>query len=150
MEKNHWIIRVKDGENLKRSKYPFWGVKRGGGIKRIVEKIKQGDILWFLTSKNNGGKLIGMAEFTGFYDRDDEPLIQINTFSNTEQGWLGDEKWDIQIHFKNFYNTEKQDIKVVIQCGAVVMQYETFKNRIKDDLYEHYKNFKFYAEPKQW
>ena len=27
-ESRHWLIRVKDGENFRNSKYPFWGVKR--------------------------------------------------------------------------------------------------------------------------
>lgn len=31
MDKQHWIIRVNNGENFRNSKYPFWGVKRGRG-----------------------------------------------------------------------------------------------------------------------
>ena len=60
-EPKHWLIRVQDGENFRNSKYQFWGVKRGsgGGIKTIVNKIQKGDILWFMTSKPYGGKLIG-------------------------------------------------------------------------------------------
>jgi hypothetical protein len=150
MESNHWIIRVSDGENLKRSKHPFWGVKRGAGIKGTVEKMRQGDVLWFLANKANGGKFIGMAEFTGFYDRKDEPLIQINTLSNVEQGWLGDEEWDVQIQYKNYYNTERQNIQALLRCPATIMHYETFKNRIQSNLYEHYRNFVYYAVPKEW
>lgn len=150
MDNKHWIIRVSDGNNLRRSKYPFWGVKRAAGIKCIVERMKHGDILWFLTNKASGGKFVGMAQFTGFYDRQDEPLVQINTFSNEEQGWLGDAEWDVQIHYKNFYNTERQDIKVLIQCPATIMSYETFKDRMPCNLYEHYINFVYYAEPKEW
>ena len=39
-KKNFWIIRVKDGENFRNSKFPFWGVKRGknGCIKTVVKK----------------------------------------------------------------------------------------------------------------
>lgn len=151
MDKQHWIIRVADGENLKRSKYPFWGVKRGAGIKYFVEKMKKGDILWFLTNKAHGGRFIGMAEYVCFYDKKDEPLIQINTFSNEEQGWLGDENWDIQIHYTDYYNTERQNIEAVIQRPAVVMLYDAnMIKKIKDNLYEHYKNFKYYAEAKKW
>ena len=147
----HWIIRVNDGENFKNSNYPFWGVKRGrkGCIKTIVTKIKPGDILWFLTSKPYGGKIIAMSEFTCFYDREDEPLIPIHTYSNREQNWKGDEKWDIQIHYTNLYITEKQNISAVIQCGGIIVEYETFRNKGLPDLYTHYKNYIFYAEPKQ-
>jgi hypothetical protein len=146
----HWLIRVQNGENFRNSKYPFWGVKRGksGSIKTLVNKIKKGDILWFMTSKPFGGKLIGMGEYTCSYDRDDEPLIPIHTYSNREQGWNGEELWNIQIHYKNLYITEKQNIKAVIQCGGIILEYETFKDKGLPDLYNHYNMFKFYAEPK--
>lgn len=147
-----WIIRVNDGINFLNSKFPFWGVKSGknGCIKTIVSKIKVGDVLWFMTSKQYGGKLIGMSEYCGFYDRNDEPLLKINTKTNEEQNWIGDEEWNIQIHYCNLYITEKQNIMACIQCGGIILEYETFKTKIVGDLYEHYKNFKFYAEPKHF
>jgi hypothetical protein len=149
-EKRSWIIRVKDGENFRNSKFPFWGIKRGKNncMKTIVTKINVGDILWFMTSKPYGGKLVGMSEYCGFYDRNDEPLLQINTKTNEEQNWKGDEKWDIQIHYCNLYITEKQNITGCIQCAGNILEYETFKSNINGDLYDHYKNLKFYAEPK--
>ena len=148
----HWIIRVKDGENFRNSKYSFWGVKRGkhNFIKTIVNKFNPGDILWFMTSKSYGGKLIGMSEYTCYYDKKDEPLIAINTYSNNDQNWKGDEDWDLQIHYTNLYITEKQNIKAVIQCAGIILRYETFKNKGLPDLYAHYKNFKYYAEPKRF
>jgi len=149
-QSSHWIIRVGDGENFRNSKYPFWGVKRGrsGCIKTIVRKFKLGDVLWFMTSKNNGGKLIGMSEYSTYYDRAEEPLIQINTYTNADQHWSGDDNWDIQIHYTNLYITEKQDIKITIHCSAIIMDYKTFIDKISHNLYDHYKNFKYYAEPK--
>lgn len=117
-------------------------------MKTIVGKIKIGDILWFMTSKTFGGKIIGMAEYTDFYDRNDEPLIQINTMTNEQQNWKGNELWDIQIHYKNLYITEKQNITGCIQCGGNILEYKTFMDNINGDLYDHYKNFVYYAEPK--
>lgn len=147
-----WIIRVNDGENFRNSKYSFWGVKRGknGCMKTIIKKMKPGDILCFITAKPYGGKIIGMSEYCTFYDRNDEPLLQINTKTNEEQNWKGDENWDIQIHYSNLYITEKQNITGCIQCSGNILEYETFKDKINGDLYEHYKNFKFYAEPKKF
>jgi hypothetical protein len=146
----HWIFRVNNGDNFRNSIYPFWGVKRGKGgcLKTIISKINQGDILWFLTSKEFGGRFIGMGEYSGFYDRINEPLFNINTKTNEEQGWKGTELWDIQIHYRNLYITEKQNITACIQCGGIILEYETFKHKIDSDLYEHYKNYKFYSEPK--
>jgi hypothetical protein len=148
-EPNHWIIRVADGANFRNSKMPFWGVKRGpgGGIKTIVKKMKPGDVLWFMTAKAHGGKMIGMAEYDKFYDRADEPLLPIHTTSNEEQGWDGDDDWDIQMHYFNLYNTEKQNITACINCPATIMQYDTFKDKVNGDLKIHYDGFKFYAEP---
>ena len=83
-EPTHWLIRVKDGKNFMNSVYPFWGMKRGknGCIKSIVSKIKINDVLWFFTSKDYGGKFIGVAEYTHFFDRQIETLIKIHTISN--------------------------------------------------------------------
>ena len=146
----HWIIRVNDGINFHNSVYPFWGVKRGknGCMKTIVTKIKPGDIIWFMTSKPYGGKFIGMGEYCGFYDRNEEPLFYINTKTDEEQGWKGGEGWEIQIHYSNLFITEKQNIVACIQCGGNILEYETFKDKISSDLYEHYNNYKFYCEPK--
>lgn len=145
----HWIIRVSDGVNFRNSKYAFWGVNRGRGgcMKTITQKMKPKDILWFLTNKENGAKIIGMAEFTYSTDRDDENLIQIHTCTNEEQGWTKDDVWSIQIHYRNLYITERQNLIACIQCPATIMQYETFKKKIKMDLETHYQNFVFYAEP---
>lgn len=151
-KKEIYLVRVKDGKNFRNSKFPLWGVKRGRAncIKTIVEKIKEGDILCFLTSKSYGGKIIGMAEYCGFYDRIAEPLIQIDTKTNEEQNWEGDEEWDIQINYRNLYITERQNITGCIQCAGTILKYDTFKDKINKKLHEEYNNFKHYAEPKKF
>jgi len=103
-----------------------------------------------MTSKKYGGKIIGMSEYRGFYDRVDEPLIQLHTKTNKKQNWKGDEEWDIQIHYCNLYITERQNITGCIQCGGVILEYDTFKDKITRDLYDDYNNFKHYAEPKMF
>ena len=147
---NFWIFRVGDGVNFKNSKQPFWGVKRGknGCIKTVVKKLNVGDVCIFLTSKSYGGNVIGIAEYTGFYDREDEPLIPIHTSTNEEQNWIGDDPWDIQIHYTNLYLTEKQKITACIQCGGIIMEYSKFQDNFNGDMRIHYANFKLYAEPK--
>ena len=144
MATNHWLIRVGDGKNFRKSKLTIWGVKKCH--KGMVNKFKPGDILWFLVNQDCGGKIIGMAEFTNFYDRKDEPFIQMNTITNSEQGWEGDSEFDIQIHYKNLYNTEKQNIKICLKGRNTILNYEIVKSKIKDDLVLHYNNYKFYAE----
>ena len=146
-EQKHWIIRVQDGVNFRNSKYPFWGVK--SCHKTRVNKFKTGDIIWFLTSKPYGGKFIGMSEYTCYYDRADEPLIPVHTYSNKDQCWTGEGLWSIQMHYKNLYIiTERENIKGVIQCAGSILEYDTFKDKGLPDLYNHYNMFKKYAEPK--
>lgn len=149
----HWFIRVGDGENFKNSRHPFWGVKRGNhnSTKSLISKMEKGDILWFINSKPYGGIVVGMAEFVCMYDRQDEPIIKINTYTNEEQNWKGDGDWDIQIHYDNLYDTELQNIKICIQCASSILKYETFKKKLemnKDfiDLDIHYNNYKYYAK----
>ena len=151
--RNHWIIRVADGINFRNSAEPFWGMKkgRGGCIKSLLlNNVKKGDILWFCTNKKNGGKAIGMAEYTECYDREDEPLIQINTYSNKEQGWIGDDDWHLQIHYTKLYDTEKQNINVLLSGPSPIIEYKPFTENQKniEDLYKHYEGFSFYGVSK--
>ena len=150
MTTQYWLIRVGDGKNLRNSNYPFWGVKQR--FKGNVNKMRAGDVLLFITSKqgDESGKVIAMGEYTEYYDRHEEPLLQIHTKTNVEQNWTGGEDWSIQIHYKNLYITERQNIKVCIAHPSVILNYETFKSKINDDLIEHYKNFKYYTEPKEF
>lgn len=152
--KKHWIIRCHDGNNFRNSKYSFWGVKRGknNNIKTIVNKIKKGDILWFLTSKSYGGKFIGMCEYSHYFDKQDEPLINLNTYSNEEQGWIGDEKWELQMHYYNYYDIEKINIKACIQCPSPILEYDRFREKINnnkeyvcENLDKHYDNLIIYG-----
>ena len=147
--RKHWIIRVKDGENFRNSTYPIWGIKSGrnNSVKTIISKMNSGDILWFMTSKEFGGKLIGMSEYIGF-----EQITDVNEVQRMSrlQNWQEYANWDLCIYYQNAYNTERQDIQACIQCAANIMEYETFRNRIQDDLYVHYDNFIRYAERKRF
>ena len=80
IENQHWIIRVDDSINFKNSKKSIWGINRGNNnIKSIVQnKLKEGDILWFLTPEQYGKKVIGIAEYTHYYDSEEEPLIKLD------------------------------------------------------------------------
>ena len=133
-----YIIRVNDGLNLRNSKYPYWGIKRTGGQKTIVQKMEKDDVLCFLTSKPHGGKVIAMAKFTAYYDRKDEPLIHVNTVSNEEQGWCGGEAWDIQIHYDLLRYTDDYDIRGCISHPASILKYDSYKEKFNKDLFEMY------------
>ena len=133
----HWIIRVNDGKNFKNSTLPFWGVKSGnnGSIKTVVSKINKGDVLWFLTSKKYGSKMIGMAEYSNFTEIKPEEI----TKNNEEQKWEGNEAWNLQLHYCKLINTEEYMIHACIQCCGTILEYDTFKTSVTKDLYEEYK-----------
>ena len=73
--KNNKTIVV---EVTRKFKHPFYEkvIKRSKKYHAHDEKnkFKEGDILWFLTSKSFGGKIIGMSEYTCYYDRDSEKV----------------------------------------------------------------------------
>lgn len=149
--KRHHIIRVGDGINFEKSKVNVWGMVRGNRdcIKGfIINQLKVGDILWFCTNKSNGGKAISMAEYIGMYDRNDEKLININTYTNNEMGWDGDGEWDIQIHYKNVYNTKDQNIKVILRGASPIITYkpDNMNQKNIDNLYKHYDGYKYYGK----
>ena len=151
IKKQHWIIRVGDGINFKNSKKSIWGINRGSNnnVKSTVQnKLKEGDILWFLTPEQYGKKVIGMAEYTHYYDSEEEPLIKLNTYTNEELGWDGEQKWDIQIHYKNLYETEEQNISFTVHNPRSIIDYNTHFMDIEENLQEHYNNYKKYAKPK--
>ena len=148
----HWIIRIGDGENFKNSKKSIWGINGGSNnyTKSIIHnKFNEGDILWFLTPQQFGKKVIGMAEYTHYYDSEEEPLIKLNTYTNEELGWNGDQKWDIQIHYKNLYDTENQNISFTVHDPGTIINYNTHFMNITENLQEHYNNYKKYSIPKE-
>ena len=86
-----------------------------------------------------------MATFTKLLDKRDEPLIEIETRSCNDQGWVGDE-WEIELHYTNLYNTEKQCIIIDENIGqSPLRNYYNNKDKINEDLENHYNGFKYYG-----
>jgi hypothetical protein len=134
-----WIIRIGDGENFINSKRNIYGIK-DIWINKSVKNIEPGDVLWFLKKD----VIVGMAEFTQLFCMCDEPLIQLNTVSNSELGWTGSTDYEYQIHYKNLYLTERQNIKLSITKLGSVINYES------DLLKKHYDNFLYYGRPDKY
>jgi hypothetical protein len=145
MINTHFIVRVQDGINFKNSKHPMWGVK--AGLKGVVSNMKPGDILWFVTNKQNNCLLVGMAEFVSMHDRRDEPLFSIHTYTNEEMGWSGNTDWCIQIHYNNLYFTEYHNIQIPLKGQNTIRYYKNCIDKIDKDLYAYYHGFKNFAIP---
>lgn len=137
------IINVGDGINYRKSVYPFWGLS---GNARVYVKtfMNIGDILWFCQDFGEELKVIGMAEYTHRYDIADEPLIHMNIVEREKQNWDSTVSNDIQIYYKEVYDTYKQDINIKKIDGEIF----TYSTDYGEDLYKHYSGFKFYGKTK--
>ena len=145
------IIRV-DEDEFKKSKSNFWSIPRGPNdkSKSFVEKIPKNTLLIFVAI--GSCKLLGMGQYDKFYDKNDEPLININTFDSHHQGWKGDKDCTIQINYKNFYEFNGQkELKCVIISQGSLFKYENLKknpiHKIHENYYEIYNNL-LYTKPK--
>jgi len=133
---NHWVVRVNDGFNLINSKYNVFGLVRNH--LGMVKKMKFGDKIWFLTNKENGGKIIRVVDFDYYYDRKNEPFWNVHTYKNEEIGWKEDTEWDIQIHYNNIYEIESLDICGIFRGAAVVYSWDTVKTHFNKNIKDEY------------
>ena len=111
-------------------------MKRGpnDGILSIIKKVNVGDILAFHCNSEGGSKLLGFAEYVRYYDQVDEPLVNVECFTNEQLGWIGDGGWTIQLHYKNLYNTREQNITIRYQCAGIISNYnKILENQIGKD-----------------
>ena len=81
------------------------------------------------------------------YDVKEKPTPDMTIFSNSEQDWIGDDVWDIQIYYKNMYKTENSDLNICIRCSSSILSYITFRDHISHNLYREYDMFLKYGQP---
>jgi len=123
-----WLLRVGDGENLKRSsKYRIWGIQTltSPHGKYFVNNVKPGDRLWFVTSKSHG-KLIAVATYRLHNTRDVGPLINIS-LTNEELGWTGsgtDWTSDVEVHYTDLYGLSDCELLTHIKSPTTIRKYD--------------------------
>ena len=146
----HHIINVGDGFNFRKSISPFWGVSKNNRT-YIDTSIFQGDVLWFCQELGDKFKVIGMCEYTHAFDSIDEPLIQLNIVERELQNWDERVVNDIQIHYRDLYDTEGQGIFIdICRYASEISPYGDTYSKVSDgELFKHYDGFKFYAVPKK-
>lgn len=137
----HHIINIKTGYNFKKSIYPFWGISAQNRI-YVNNFMNTGDIIWFCTEiENSNLKVIKMAEYTHNHDIINEPLFRLNIIEREKQNWDENVINDIQIHYKNIYDTEKQNIFIKSSEKEIF----TYSNDYGGELYKHYGGFIYYG-----
>ena len=122
-----WLLRVGDGENLKRSsKIRIWGISsKISTNKYFLKNVKQGDRLWFVKSKSQG-KLLAVASYCSNNVRECGPLIDIS-LTDEQLGWTrNDINWnaDVEVHYSNFYGLNDCELLTQIKGAATIRKYD--------------------------
>ena len=121
-----WILRVGDGENLKRSsKYRIWGVvSKIPAVKHFIENVKTGDRLWFVKGKSKG-KLMAVATYRSHNMREFGPLIDVS-LTDEQLGWSdpsgGDS--DVEIHYSDLYGLNDCELFTHIKGALTIRKYD--------------------------
>ena len=144
----HWLIRVGDGINFKNSKKNIWSLNSNKITNTIINnQFNENDILWFIGNKKINNIILGMAKYKCYYSKTDELLINIDTYSNNDCGFDNENEYDLQIHYTEFYNTERQQIQLIFKCMSPIINYNNNFEKINVNLFTHYNNYLFYAQP---
>jgi hypothetical protein len=145
MDKQHWLLRIGDGDNFKKSsRKSIWGIDSTSrsGSKSFLKNVKEGDILWFVPSKTPSGPepLVAMATYTTAIKRITGPLIK-HSLTNEELGWT-EGNWDMEIHYKNLKNISTCGLYPCIKAALVIRQYPC---KCNVNLFEEYINIMKYS-----
>lgn len=123
-----WLLRVGNGENLKRSsKYKIWGINTltSPHGKYFVKNVKPGDRLWFVKSKSQG-KILAVATYRSHNERIFGPLIDIS-LSNEELGWTGSETvwtFNVEIHYTDLFGLDDSELLTHIKGALTIRKYD--------------------------
>jgi hypothetical protein len=142
---NHWLLRVGDGNNfINSSELGIWAVSLRCNSFR--EQSKEGDILWFIKSKDPknknelNGKVIAVATLVSKIIREEGPLICL-TPTSEELRWNGTGgHCGLLIYYKNLYNLSDCDLYTGQKNQTTVCNYENVKDTLSEDLIIAYEN----------
>jgi hypothetical protein len=141
---NHFLLHIGDGRHFNASSSKsIWGVNsKHSFVKGFINKVNNGDILWFVKSKTNG-QIVAVATFTDTKKRILGPLIEL-TFTNKELGWDKTEgEWDTEVHYKDLYNLSQCNLISQIKGAAGIRIYN---DNCKINLITEYLNIVRYSK----
>ena len=142
-EIKHYIFIIGYENNfINSSKKNIWLIQ--SRFKNILNKIKKGDVLWFVRKKINDdkyiGRIIGVANFVSIPKNKNK---YIRTISNKELGIIDKKnKYNVEIHYNNFYNLTKFDLYTKLLLRTNINFYDNIlKKKVRNnviDLYNEY------------
>ena len=144
---NHWLLRVGDGVHFINSSIQnIWGIdSKQACSKGFLNKVKEGDILWFVKSRSNG-QLIAMGTFKSSNPRIIGPLIN-HSLTNKQLGWTESScDWDTEVNYENLYNITECEIYSNIKSPLTIRLYN---EKCNVDLKQEYENIVRYSKVKK-
>lgn len=125
---NHWIFRIKDGENFKNSiPHSIWGIKSWTtNGKNFIKEGKQGDIIWFILNKvteksEPGNHIYAMATYSKIKRREIGPLIDL-TLSSEQLGWEKGDVYDLEVHYNKLYLVDEYNLYISPRSQAPILK----------------------------
>lgn len=119
----HWILRIGDADNFKRSKsHNVWGIRSAiGPQSSFIEKARKGDILWFVVG-GSGGKVFAVAKLHSINPRQLGELVNL-TPADWEYGWEGEKGWTHDVHYTDAIDISNCNIQTHIKGNCSVRRY---------------------------
>ena len=121
-----WLLRIGNGVHFNASSSKsIWGINTTTPPlgKYFMSNVKEGDRLWFVTSKSKG-QIVAVSTFMCTKERVLGPLLDL-TATNKELGWTVDEgDWNTEVHYKDLYNLTEYKMLSEIKCPSTIRRYD--------------------------
>lgn len=150
---NHWILRVDNSHFRTASPDCIWGLNTitNFNMKGFVKRAKEGDVLWFVTSKtktdNKRNPCIAVATFKSAHERILGPIIAISK-TDEELGWIKrssnpNSDWNMELIYKDLRNLTPCGLSIDVKGQSIVLCYDESKYDV--DLRREYTSIMRYA-----
>ncbi len=121
-----WLLRIGNGVHFNASSSKsIWGINTTTSPfgKYFMSNVKEGDRLWFVTSKSKG-QIVAVSTFMCTKERVLGPLLDL-TATNKELGWTVDEgDWNTEVHYRDLYNLTEYKMLSEIKCPSTIRRYD--------------------------
>lgn len=134
----HWLIRVRDGVNFEQNIFSrgrkFWSIKDSNNNgKAFYRDVRANDILWFVTNKEGGSRIIAVARYLSHNERVLGPLVALSP-TNEDLGW-NEPGYTKEFHFDDCYDVKEWNLTNPVDNRSTVIKYS---NKFNYDLPLHW------------
>lgn len=120
-----WLIIFNNNNFQNSSKFNIYGLNSLSKTNNsFLNNVEKGDRLWFIPSKSNR-EIIAVCLYEYYKKREIGPLINISK-TDEELNWIGNDNWDIEIHYSNLYNLTECYLYSGIKGQTSIRKYNLF------------------------